>query len=52
VMLNKGPYLAEGVGFLRDVLARMDRHRTKKFTRFLRSSNGRESALDGRPQRD
>ena len=34
VMLNKGPYLAEGVAFLRDVLARMDRHRAKKFARF------------------
>jgi pyruvate kinase len=34
VMLNKGAYLAEGVAFLRDVLARMDRHRTKKFSRF------------------
>jgi pyruvate kinase len=34
VMLNKGPYLAEGVAFLRDVLARMDRHFSKKFVRF------------------
>lgn len=34
VMLNKGPYLAEGVAFLRDVLARMDRHYEKKFVRF------------------
>jgi pyruvate kinase len=34
VMLNKGPYLAEGVGFLRDVLTRMDRHRAKKVDRF------------------
>ena len=34
VMLNKGPYLAEGVAFLRDVLARMDRHFAKKFVRF------------------
>jgi pyruvate kinase len=34
VMLNKGPYLAEGVAFLRDVLVRMDRHRSKKFARF------------------
>jgi pyruvate kinase len=34
VMLNKGPYLSEGVAFLRDVLARMDRHRAKKFARF------------------
>lgn len=34
VMLNKGPYLCEAVGFLRDVLARMDRHQSKKFARF------------------
>jgi pyruvate kinase len=34
VMLNKGPYLAEGVAFLRDVLTRMDRHHAKKFARF------------------
>jgi pyruvate kinase len=34
VMLNKGPYLIEGVAFLRDVLTRMDRHRAKKFARF------------------
>ena len=34
VMLNKGPYLTEGVGFLRDVLSRMDRHHAKKFARF------------------
>lgn len=34
VMLNKGPYLAEGVAFLRDVLTRMDRHHVKKFARY------------------
>jgi len=34
VMLNKGPYLAEGVAFLRDVLARMDRHHDKRFARY------------------
>jgi pyruvate kinase len=34
VMINKGPYLAEGVAFLRDALARMDRRRGKKFARF------------------
>ena len=34
VMLNKGPYLPEGVAFLRDVLTRMDRHHVKKFARF------------------
>lgn len=35
VMLNKGPYLAEAVTFLCDVLARMDRHQSKKFARFM-----------------
>ena len=34
VMLNKGPHLAEGVAFLRDILLRMDRHYAKKFARF------------------
>ncbi|ATQ70478.1 MULTISPECIES: pyruvate kinase [Methylosinus] len=34
VMLNKGPFLPEAVIFLRDVLARMDRHQSKKFARF------------------
>jgi pyruvate kinase len=34
VMLNKGPYLAEAVAFLRDVLARMDRHFAKRFVRY------------------
>jgi pyruvate kinase len=34
VMLNKGPYLCEGIAFLRDVLIRMDRHHAKKFERF------------------
>lgn len=33
VMLNKGPYLAQGVRFLRDVLDRMERHHLKKFDR-------------------
>lgn len=30
VMLNKGPYLPEAVAFLAGVLARMDRHQSKK----------------------
>ena len=34
VTLNKGLDLAEGVAFLRDVLAGMDRHFAKKFARF------------------
>ena len=34
VMLNKGPFLAEGVRFLADVLRRMDRHQAKKSARF------------------
>jgi pyruvate kinase len=33
VMLNKGPYLAEGVAFLRDILTRMDRDHAKKLPR-------------------
>lgn len=33
VMLNKGPYLAEGVRFLADVLGRMERHQAKKVAR-------------------
>lgn len=36
VMLNKGAYLPQGVRFLRDVLARMDRHQWKKFSRLAR----------------
>ena len=34
VMLNKGPFLVEGVTFLKDILRRMDRHQAKKFARF------------------
>jgi pyruvate kinase len=34
VMLNKGPFLVEGITFLRDILLRMDRHQAKKFARF------------------
>ena len=33
VMLNKGPFLAEGMRFLGDVLLRMDRHHAKKTAR-------------------
>jgi pyruvate kinase len=33
VMLNKGPYLLEGVRFLNEVLGRMQRHHSKKFPR-------------------
>lgn len=33
VMLNKGPFLAEGMRFLADVLTRMDRHQAKKTAR-------------------
>lgn len=36
VMLNKGAYLPEGVCFLRDVLDRMERHQSKKFSRLTR----------------
>lgn len=34
VMLNKGPHLVEGVRFVADLLARMDRHMRKKSPRF------------------
>lgn len=34
VMLNKGPFLQEGVAFLSNVLDRMQRHHAKKFARF------------------
>lgn len=33
VMLNKGPYLPEAIAFLRNILARLDRHQEKKFPR-------------------
>ncbi|MFZ1681383.1 MAG: pyruvate kinase [Rhizobiaceae bacterium] len=33
VMLNKGPFLAEAVGFLSGILHRMDRHQSKKTAR-------------------
>ncbi len=33
VMLNKGPFLAEGVAFLAGILRRMDRHQSKKSAR-------------------
>jgi pyruvate kinase len=33
VMLNKGPFIVEGVRFLDDVLRRMDRHQAKKTAR-------------------
>jgi pyruvate kinase len=36
VMLNKGPYLPQGVRFLREVLDRMERHQAKKFPRLAR----------------
>lgn len=36
VMLNKGPFLPQGVSFLRDVIARMERHQSRKFARLPR----------------
>jgi len=33
IMLNKGPFLAEAITFLRDVLRRMDRHHRKNSAR-------------------
>jgi len=35
-MLNKGPYVLDGVRFLVDILYRMDRHQDKKSARFGR----------------
>jgi pyruvate kinase len=35
VMLNKGPHVVEAVAFLRGILARMDRHQTKKSPRLV-----------------
>jgi pyruvate kinase len=46
VMLNKGPFLVEGIGFLRDVLQRMDRHQAKKFARFGPLKSWSNLALD------
>lgn len=35
VMLNKGPHIVAAVGFLRGILARMDRHQDKKRARLV-----------------
>lgn len=45
VMLNKGPYLAEAVRFLSDVLHRMDRHQHKKSARLSALTSWREEQL-------
>lgn len=42
VMLNKGPHLPEAVGFLSDVLHRMDRHQHKKSARLSALTSWRE----------
>jgi pyruvate kinase len=34
VMLNKGPFLREGVTFLADILKRMERHQRKRSPRY------------------
>jgi pyruvate kinase len=49
VMLNKGPFLPEGIRFLADVLHRMDRHQAKKSARFgpLNSWPPAELGLNG-----
>ena len=47
VMLNKGPFLVEGVAFLRDILRRMDRHQEKKFARLGRLKSWRQPEIDG-----
>jgi pyruvate kinase len=46
VMLNKGPYLVEGVAFLKDILRRMDRHQDKKFARLDKLKSWRDLAID------
>jgi pyruvate kinase len=43
VMLNKGPYIVDGVRFLDDVLHRMDRHQTKKTARLSELRSWREA---------
>ncbi len=45
VMLNKGPYLAEAVEFLRDVLHRMDRHQSKRTARLGPLHSWRDLAI-------
>ena len=45
VMLNKGPFLDEAVGFLRDVLRRMDRHQSKKAARLGALHSWRDLAI-------
>jgi len=42
VMLNKGPYITEGVRFVVDVIGRMDRHQHKKFARLRALRSWRE----------
>ena len=46
VMLNKGPFLVEGVGFLKDILRRMDRHQDKKLARLGRLKSWTRLAID------
>ena len=46
VMLNKGPFLAEGVAFLKDILRRMDRHQDKKFARLGRLKSWTRLEID------
>ena len=45
VMLNKGPYLPEAVGFLSDVLHRMDRHQHKKSARLSALTSWRDEQV-------
>jgi pyruvate kinase len=47
VMLNKGPFLVEGITFLRDILRRMDRHQSKKFARFGPLGSWGRLGIDG-----
>jgi len=43
VMLNKGPFIVDGVRFLDDVLHRMDRHQAKKTARLSELRSWREA---------
>lgn len=45
VMLNKGPYLPEAVGFLSDVLHRMERHQHKKSARLSALTSWRDDQI-------
>ena len=49
VMLNKGPFLREGVAFLADVLKRMERHQRKRSARYAPLMSWQMSVAPSRP---